>query len=164
MFFTWQIWSNHKGNRVNHSVNFYRFWLLVSAGFLLVAGLAQWWIGVVALHAQGNGLYSPSEAIIALPYVVFWPELNVFAGLVVTCGALYALFNGKVSGMITYYAPIMLFVWLVQLSCMGFVQASYAGLPPLTAMLTGLSFLISATPVILDAKMRTTFVYGSTKI
>eukprot|EP00121_Abeoforma_whisleri_P008490 Awhi_evm1s7796 len=169
MFFTWKIWTYKRGNRVHHTVNFYRFWLLISVVFLFLVGLAQLCIGAVTLHELGSGRLNSSEAFIAMPYAVFYPIINVIVGIVVICGALYAMYNtftyrqhdkynvGKVSGMLTYFAPLMLFVWLVQLSCMGFVQASYARFPSLTAMLTGLTFLISVLPVILDAKMRTAF-------
>eukprot|EP00122_Pirum_gemmata_P019427 Pgem_evm1s18197 len=171
MFFTLQLYRLKKGENEGtndmtfNNVFFYQVSLIISSGIMLLAGLTQWWIGAMGVHVIGNGELSTSEAIIGF-YIGIWPELNIFTGLwltVVSCYALFVGFTYKVGpsntgvsqGKFHVMGPLMLVTLLVQITTMGWVSSSVANMPPFTAVLMGLTLLMSLLPAVLDAKLRT---------
>eukprot|EP00122_Pirum_gemmata_P015650 Pgem_evm1s14633 len=169
MFFTFKIWREQVGDNVWFTAKWWKGLLISSSLLLFVAGLAQFFLGVLARSVIGTGELVGSDRIFVPPYAVVYPEVNIFAGILVMVTSLYPLalavlfkptqqnVGTSVTGPFSMVGPVMLLAFLTQVVCMGYVQASYIGAAPATAQIIGLTLLISLAPVICEMKMRVAY-------
>lgn len=127
-FFAWQLWRVEKGAGEMYTRGYYCVRLAFYSVLAFVAGLSQLAIGTLVREELGQGRLSHStgmnETIVARPYFIVYPELNISAGLLVTFAALVGLgravfpsSNGRGA-----FAGLWVLTWLIQILFMSVTQ------------------------------------------
>jgi hypothetical protein len=128
---------------------------------LFLVGLAQFLLGVYILATFGSGPL-PNGPIIVAMFVVNFPEISVFCGLVNVLASFYGAarsFGIRASKDDNSYSIIMLFGWICNILLAVMVQVAYipgdggAAAAPTIAMVTSAMYAVNA---LLDFKMRST--------
>ena len=134
---------------------YYRTRLMFYSAVMFVAGFVQMVLGAFVIHNFGNGPL-PAPVTVAM-FMVHFPEICVFVGLVYMANAVYGTYRGLTRQTDSYFAVTMWFQLLCTIILMVLVQCSFApgnamaqAIPTLGALTLG----VSLTPMFLDSMAR----------
>jgi hypothetical protein len=128
---------------------------------LFLVGIAQFLLGIYVLVNFGTGPL-PNGPIVVAMFVVNFPEISVFCGLLNVLTSIYG--GARSYGMLSSkdddsYSMLMLFGWVCNITLAVMVQVAYNPADAAAAAAPSLSMLTSAVYAInafLDFKMRST--------
>lgn len=160
-FMTFALFAYQVGKPTDRTASYYQSRLTFYGCGLTLAGFSQLLLGSYILSKFGSGPLLP--AIGVAMYIVHWPELNVFVGLVQLLIGIFALLrrygimnNGKDDNRLQYAS---FFMWLCMLSMQILTQVGYAPegmFAPAAPTIACLSLGIALMSGYLDYKMRNT--------
>lgn len=160
-FVQFALYSFQTGNPQARPGSYYRGRLSFYSFCLLLVGVSQLLLGSYVLSSFGNGPL-PKGGIAVAMYMVNFPEISVFVGLVQILLASFGLARsfGVANGADNHaFQALAAFSWICTVSMQNLTQIAYApggtaaGMAPSVTMLTlGLNVL----PAFLDYKMRST--------
>lgn len=138
------------------NAGYYRARLTFYSAVMAIAGLAQMILGAFVLSKFGSGPISPPIAVAM--FMVWWPEIAVFVGLIQICNGLYGMYRGLNKVQDHTFAMTMWFQLLCILLLMICFQTWYAPgatMGQATPTLASLTLGMSLTPIFLDYLGRT---------
>lgn len=154
------LYAYQTDKAAERSATYFRGRLTFYTVLLSVAGLSQLMLGSYVVANFGGGpLAAP---VIVAVYVVFFPEITIFVGIIQLLTGIFGVFrrygkfnNGKDDHR---YQMALFFTWMCMLSMQIVAQIAYA--PADTAAAAAptvacLSLALCAAPAFLDYKMRT---------
>ena len=160
-FMAFALFAYQTGKPTYRNASYYRSRLTYYGAGLTLAGLAQLMLGAYILNNFGSGPLLP--AIGVAMFIVHWPEITVFVGLVQMLTGIFALLRrygimnkGKDDNRLQYSAY---FMWICVLSMQILTQVGFAPegmLAPAAPTIACLSLGISMMSAYLDYKMRNT--------
>lgn len=160
-FMAFALFAYQVGKPTDRTASYYQSRITYYGCVLTLAGLAQLLLGVYILSKFGSGPLLP--AIGVAMFIVHWPEISVFVGLVQLLTGIFAplrcyriMNKGKDDNRLQYCS---FFMWICMLSMQVLTQVGYAPegmFAPAAPTIACLSFGISIMPAYLDYKMRNT--------
>ena len=161
-FMEFSLFAYQSGKPQDRSGVYYRSRMSFYMMLLSLVGFTQLCVGSLSLSIAGSGPLGDGPIAVAA-YVVFFPEISIFIGLLQLVMGLWGLarrFGSLVGGADDHsYQIAMAFTWCCVLSMMVMTQVSWAagdtiaGASPTIATLT---FGIHLLPAFLDFKARST--------
>lgn len=151
------IYEYQRGNPQSRNARYYRGRLAFYSAVMAIAGLAQLMLGAFVLNKYGGG---PLKApVVVAMFVVFFPEISVFVGLVFVVNGLWGIMRGMSKPNDHYFAFSMFFQYLCTQVMMVCTQTWWAPAaannshapPTLSALTLGVSLI----PTFLDYLGRT---------
>lgn len=146
----------HKNDPYTRNAGYYRTRLTFYSAVMAVAGLAQLMLGAFVLDKYGSGPL-PAPVVVAM-FLIWFPEISVFVGLVFVLNGLYGMYRGMFKQTDYNFAITMWFQMLCTLILMVGVQTWYApgdkmakAVPTLASLTLGVSLM----PIFLDYLGRT---------
>jgi hypothetical protein len=159
-FMAFALYAYQTNKAAERSATYFRGRLIFYTVLLSVAGLSQLMLGSYVIANFGGGpLAAP---VIVVVYVVFFPEITIFVGIIQLLTGIFGVFrrfgkfnNGKDDHR---YQMALFFTWICMLTMQIVSQIAYA--PAATAAAAAptvacLSLALCAAPAFLDYKMRT---------
>ena len=161
-FMEFSLFAYQSGKPTDRSAGYYRSRMNLYMCLLSLAGFTQLLLGVFVLSTAGTGPLEWGPIAVAM-YVVHFPEIAIFVGLVQLIMGLwglarrFGLLNGGADDH--SYQIGMAFTWVIVLSMMIMTQISWAdggALAPAAPTIATLTFGLHLLPAFLDFKARTT--------
>ena len=138
-----------------YNAGYFRGRLIFYSAVMWIAGFAQLALGAFVIQNFGNGPL-PAPVTVAM-FMVNFPEICVFVGLVYMLNAMYGIYRGLNQQTDSYFAMTMWFQLLCTIILMVLVQTSYApggAMAQATPTLASLTLGVSLTPIFLDSMAR----------
>jgi hypothetical protein len=146
----------HSNEPFTRNAGYYRTRLTFYSGVMAIAGLAQLMLGAFILDRFGSGPVAPPIAVAM--FLIWWPEIAVFVGLVYVLNGLYGIYRGLTKCTDHYFAITMWFQLICTLILMIGVQTWYAPgdmMAKASPTLASLTLGVSLMPIFLDYLGRT---------
>lgn len=160
-FMAFALYAYQVGKPTDRTSSYYASRITYYGCGLVLAGFSQLLLGSYVIAKFGNGPILPGIGVAM--YVVHWPEINIFIGLVQMLVGIFALLrrfgimnNGENDNRLQYGAY---FMWICMLSMQILTQVGYAmggELAPAAPTIANLSLGIAIMCPYLDYKMRNT--------
>ena len=138
-----------------YNAGYFRGRLVFYSAVMGIAGFAQLALGAFVIQNFGNGPL-PAPVTVAM-FMVNFPEICVFVGLVYMLNAMYGIYRGLNQQADSYFVMTMWFQLLCTIILMVLVQTSYApagAMAQATPTLACLTLGASLTPIFLDSMAR----------
>lgn len=138
-----------------YNAGYFRGRLIFYSAVMWVAGFAQMALGSFVIKNFGNGPL-PAPVTVAM-FMVHFPEICVFVGLLYMGNATYGIYRGLTKQADSYFAATMWFQLLCTIILMVLVQTSFApagAMAQATPTLASLTLGVSLTPIFLDSMAR----------
>eukprot|EP00803_Ostreobium_quekettii_P000937 evm.model.scf_414EXC.6 EVM.evm.TU.scf_414EXC.6 scf_414EXC:33853-34395(+) len=151
-----------KGQAAKYDSAYYAARLVYYSTLALIGGVSQVAIGILARDEIGSGRLVGAQRVVAPPYFVVYPELNIAAGLVVTFSAVAGYVRSALRSEAGrwQFAGAWAATWLVQILLMAATQLGVWSEGELGArrevvfvsgMLVVLTLALSVLPPYMDA-------------
>lgn len=141
----------HSNEPTTRNAGYYRARLTFYSAVMAVAGLAQMMLGAFVLSQFGSGPIAPPIAVAM--FMIWFPEIAVFIGLIQICNGLYGMYRGLNKVRDNTFAFTMWFQLICILVLMVCVQTWYAPkdmMAKATPTLASLTLGMSLMPIFLD--------------